>query len=374
MAVSETGKRLACVAAVLLIAFVAGLIAYTAGSDPAQAQSSVRPPASAVTETSPVEGRVPGSSLGNTSDSDTWRKVRKGVRGTVSIPDKQAGQLIQSEGDNWRALKNGPIATYGAWSIIGIVIALALFYGGRGKVRIQHGLSGKTVTRFTDIERMGHWLLAVSFIILALTGLNITYGKYVLMPVIGQDAFATVASAGKWLHNYVAFAFMAGIVMIAVMWIRNNFPDRYDANWIVKGGGVFVDGEHPPAAKFNAGQKVIFWSSLIGGSALALTGLALMFPFQIDFPPGAEPIQQMQFMATWHAIISLGMILLVIAHIYIGTVGMQGAFDAMGSGEVDLNWAKEHHAVWVEEMNAAEAETKKPARGGKGKAAPAPAE
>ena len=375
MTASGTTTSLARIAAIVLIALGTSLVVtFFAGSDLAQAQSSVRPPASAVLETGPVEGRVPGDSLGNTSDADTWRKVRQGIQGTVSIPDKKAGQLIQSEGENWRARKNGPISSWGAYGLIGILVVLTLFYLYRGKVRIQHGLSGKTVLRFNDIERMAHWLVAVSFIILALTGLNITYGKHVLMPVIGKEAFATIAAGGKWLHNYVAFAFIVGLVMIIVLWTKNNIWDKYDGNWIIKGGGLMLDAEHPPAAKFNFGQKLIFWSVVLGGIALSVTGLALMFPFQIGFPIGMEPIQQMQFMASWHAIIALPLIILIFAHIYIGTIGMQGAFDAMGTGEVDLNWAKEHHAAWVAEMQEAETKTTKPADRGKGEAAAAPAE
>ncbi len=147
-----------------------------------QAQSSVRLPAGATTNV--TGGTVPGMSRSSDSNSDIWRAVRKGIRGKVSIPDKQAGQLVQSEGENWRAIKNGPLAIWGAYSLAGIVVLLALFYLIRGKIRIDHGMSGRTITRFADIERMSHWLLAVSFIILAVTGLNISYGKYFLLPGI----------------------------------------------------------------------------------------------------------------------------------------------------------------------------------------------
>ncbi len=313
----------------------------------AQAQSSVRPPANAVTN--PVGGTVPGRARSNLSDSEMWRAVRKGIKGNVSIPDKKAGQLVQSEGDSWRALKNGPIATWGVIGLAGMVVLLALFYLIRGKIRVDHGMSGRTITRFAELERMGHWLLAGSFIILAITGLNITYGKYFLLPVLGKSGFAAIAAGGKWLHNYVAFAFMAGLVMILVMWIKDNFPTGADFKWLAQGGGMLSKGVHPPAYKFNAGQKILFWLVIWGGLGLSLTGIALMFPFQFGFPAGMEPIQQMQFAATWHAIIALVMIVVVIAHVYIGTIGMEGAYDAMGTGEVDENWAKEHHSIWAKE-------------------------
>ncbi|MDH3581149.1 MAG: formate dehydrogenase subunit gamma [Hyphomicrobiales bacterium] len=358
-------KYLAYLAALVLVAFSAALVLEIADPRQANAQSSVRPPTGATTNV--TGGNVPGEALGNISDSEMWRAVRKGIKGNVSIPDKKAGQLVQSEGDNWRALKNGPLANYGAWGLLGVVVLLLLFYLLRGKIKVDHGMSGKTVTRFADLERTGHWLLAVSFIILAITGLNITYGKYFLLPVIGKSAFASLAAGGKWLHNYVAFAFMAGLVTILVLWIKENFPNAHDLKWLAQTGGMFQKGVHPPAKKFNAGQKILFWLVIWGGLGLSLTGIALMFPFQIDFPGGMEPIQQMQFMTTWHAIIALVLIIVVIAHIYIGTIGMEGAFDAMGTGKVDQNWAKEHHSIWAEEVVGSK--RKKKSKSGKAAAA-----
>jgi len=360
-AISRSKKWMVQLAVLVLIALGTTFALEIADPQHVQAQSSVRPPANAV---NPVEGTVPGRARSNLSNSEMWRAIRKGIKGTVSIPDKKAAQLVQSEGDAWRAVKNGPIATWGALGLAGIIGLLALFYLIRGKIRVDHGMSGRTLTRFAESERMGHWLLAGSFIILAVTGLNITYGKYFLLPLLGKSGFAAIAAGGKWLHNYVAFAFMAGLVMILVMWIKDNFPTGADFKWIAQGGGMFSKGVHPPAYKFNAGQKILFWLVIWGGLGLSLTGIALLFPFQIGFPAGMEPIQQMQFAATWHAIIALVMVIVVIAHIYIGTIGMEGAYDAMGTGEVDENWAKEHHSIWAKEAAKS--------RGGrKSKAAPA---
>lgn len=380
----RTKRILGSAAALVLLVFGAFLILETFDASNAQAQSSVRPPANATTNV--IGGGVPGEALGNQSDSETWRKIRKGIVGTVSIPDKKAGQLVQSEGDNWRAAKNGPLSTWGALGLGGIILLLVLFYLGRGKIMIDHGISGKTVTRFADLERTAHWLLAVSFIILALTGLNITYGKYVLLPILGKGAFAGLAEIGKWLHNYVAFAFMAGLVMILVLWIKENFPNKYDFKWLAQGGGMFSRGLHPPAKKFNAGQKILFWLVLLGGASLSMSGIALMFPFETSMfagtfkilnifgfglPTELSPLEEMQYATIWHGAIALFLIVVVIAHIYIGTVGMQGAFDAMGSGEVDQNWAKEHHSVWAEEVIGSKKGKKKKKKSG---ASPAAAE
>ncbi|MCT8971094.1 formate dehydrogenase subunit gamma [Microbaculum marinisediminis] len=317
----------------------------------------------------PTGGQVPGNTLGGTSDTEFWRAIRGGAQGTVSIPDKNAGTLVQSEGETWRALRNGPLSTWGAWGLLGMIVLLALFFLIRGRIRIEHGWAGRTIVRFGEFERMGHWLLAVSFIILGLTGLNVLYGRYVLLPVIGPEAFGALTHWGKLAHNYVAFAFMLGLAYIFVMWVANNIPNRYDVIWLLKGGGLFSKHSHPPAKKFNAGQKILFWLVILGGVSISLSGIALMFPFQTSLfaktfaflnvfgaglPTDLTALQEMQLAQLWHAIMALVLIIAILGHIYIGTIGMEGAFDAMGSGDVDLNWAKEHHSIWVEELEAAE--------------------
>jgi formate dehydrogenase subunit gamma len=286
-------------------------------------------------------------------DSDFWRAVRQGEAGRVASQDPLAGILVQSQGEGWRAFRNGPLANWGVWGMIGVVALLALFFAIRGRIRIEHGPAGRTIRRFNGVERFAHWLLAGSFIVLAVTGLNVLYGRYVLLPVLGPEAFAAITLAGKYVHNYLAFPFMLGLVMILVLWVHHNFPNRYDWIWLKKAGGLLRKGSHPPARKFNAGQKVLFWMVLLGGLVLSVTGIALMFPFQLEILGpllGLGPIQEMQVHQILHAAVALFLIVVILAHIYIGSLGMEGAFDAMGSGEVDENWAREHHSVWVEEM------------------------
>jgi formate dehydrogenase subunit gamma len=315
-------------------------------------------------------GTVPGQSLGNSSDTEIWRAIRRGKQGTVSIPDKKAGILVQSEGESWRSIRNGPLSTYGSWAIVGVVALLALFFALRGRIQINAGESGQTIERFKTVERFAHWLLANAFIVLALTGLNLLYGRYALKPFIGAEAFATLTNLGKYAHNYVGFVFIAALVIILVLWIKHNVPNKHDLVWLAKGGGLFSKGSHPPARKFNAGQKILYWLVLLGGASISITGIALMFPFEysmfegtfaflnlfgLGLPTDLSPMQEMQYSQLWHAIMSLFMIVVVIGHIYIGTVGMQGAFDAMGTGKVDRNWAKEHHPLWLEEEEKAAA-------------------
>jgi len=319
------------------------------------------------------DGTVPGQTLGNKAETDFWREIRKGSKGTVSIPDKRAGQLIQSEGDNWRAVRNGPLSKWGGWALFGMIALLALFFAGRGRIAIDKGPSGKTVQRFNSVERMGHWLLATSFIILAISGLNMLYGKYVLLPLIGPDIFAALTAAGKWLHNHVAFAFMVSLVIIFVQWVVHNFPSRTDLVWLWQAGGLFSKGNHPPAKKFNAGQKILFWLVLIFGVSISLSGISLMFPFEYDMFTKTlaflhsigfyyeatvfTPMQEMQLSQLWHTIVAFAFIAVILGHIYIGSIGMEGAFAAMGSGQVDSNWAREHHSLWMEKI-AGKAESK----------------
>ena len=357
----DHGRRVPVLSVVVLLAVLAVALAVPGASGTAWAQTNER----SVEPQNPMSGNVPGESLGNLSDAELWRAVRKGVTGTVSIPDKQAGVLVQSEGDNWRAARNGPVTQSGLWVLGGMLAFLAVFFAVRGRIKVDAGLSGTTVERFNNVERFAHWLSATSFIVLALTGLNLLYGKHVLLPVLGPEAFSLITLGGKYAHNFLAFAFMTGVALMFVLWVRDNIPNKYDLFWLVEGGGFFTKGKHPPARKFNAGQKIIFWVVVLGGLSLSLSGIALLFPFQFSFfswtfqilsaigislPADLTALQEMQLSQIWHGVAALVMIAVILAHIYIGSLGMQGAFDAMGTGQVDENWAREHHNIWLAEV------------------------
>ncbi len=340
------------------------MAAFIALTDATLAQSSVRPPANAVQNATPRADAAEPGGRGASPAENVWGQVRQGVQGQVTIPDKKAGVLVQSGGETWRNFRNGPLSTYGAWAMGAALGLLGIFYLIRGRIMISHGWSGRTIERFTDIERTAHWLMAVSFIILGLTGLNTLYGRYVVLPIVGKDLFATISIFFKWLHNYVAFAFMLGLLLAFVMWVKHNFPNSYDVKWLASGGGMFSKDSHPPAKKFNAGQKILFWLIMLGGLSISMSGWALLNPFNttmfaktfaflgifgIGLPTNPTAMQEMQFASAWHAIMGLFLICVIFAHIYIGTIGMQGAMDAMWTGHVDENWAKEHHSVWAEE-------------------------
>lgn len=266
--------------------------------------------------------------------------LKGSVTGYVSLPDRSSATLVQ-DGRSWRDTLRGPLRVWGMWLVVGMIAVLLAFYLLRGRIRIDSGFSGRTVRRFSGLERFVHWLTASAFVVLAISGLNITYGRHVLLPILGPDAFTAISIALKYAHDFIAFPFMAGVVLMLVLWVHHNIPNRHDVQWLAVAGGLFRNGIHPPAGKFNAGQKLIFWSVILGGAALSVTGIYLLFPFQFG------DVQDQQTMQIIHAIVAVVLTAVILAHIYIGSLGMEGAWDAMGSGEVDENWAREHHSLWV---------------------------
>jgi len=282
-----------------------------------------------------------------TAEQQLLQELQK-VEGRVSIPDEKSGVLIQPEGVAWRDFQRDTLPLVGWIAVVGMIALLAVFFMVRGRIRIPGGASGRKVTRFNGFERFVHWLTAASFIVLGLTGLNISFGKSVLMPIIGADAFATITQLGKYAHNYLSVPFALGILLMLVIWVKDNIPGKIDLAWFKAGGGIVGKG-HPPAKKFNGGQKLIFWSVVLGGIALSVTGYLLLFPFS------ETDISGMQTAAIVHGLIGLILVGIILAHIYIGSIGMEGAFDAMGTGQVDENWAREHHSLWVEEQSGGKA-------------------
>ena len=265
------------------------------------------------------------------------------VQGRVSIPDKKEGVLIQQGGRDWRQFHEVTLRWIGAIAILGMLILLIAFYLTRGMVRLQGGRSGRTIVRFNAFERFTHWMTATCFIILAITGLNITFGRSLLLPLMSPQAFTNWSEVAKYAHNFVSFPFTIGVVLMFLIWIGGNIPNRVDVEWLKRGGGI-VGYDHPPASRFNAGQKVIYWIVVLGGAAVAISGYLLLFPFYGQFT-----VQGMQTAQMVHSIVAVLFVAVMLAHIYIGTIGMEGAFEAMGTGEVDVNFAREHHSLWAEE-------------------------
>jgi formate dehydrogenase subunit gamma len=270
----------------------------------------------------------------------TLLKQAPRIQGLVDIPDVKASVLEQPAGRTWDYFHE-ILLRWGATIVIaGTVLLLGLAYLIIGRIRIAAGRSGRKILRFKAFERFSHWLTAVSFVVLGLTGLNITFGKIVLLPLVGPDTFSDISQAAKYVHNFTSFSFVAGLVLISVIFFKDNLPAKVDIEWLRRGGG-FIRGKHAPAGRFNLGEKLVFWFSLAAGVAVSISGFLLLFPFY------GTDIPQMQLAQVVHAIVAVLFIALILAHIYIGTLGMEGAFEAMATGDVDLNWAKEHHDVWL---------------------------
>ena len=318
MATMRTRFRLLIGAVALCLA-----AAFTA---PAMAQQQKQP-----SEVNPMAQSV--------KERELLKELNK-IQGRSSLPDARSG-VLEQPGRDWRQFHQVTLRWVAAISILGMLAVLILFYLIRGMVRIENGRSGRTLVRFNAFERFVHWMTASCFIVLALSGLNITFGRELLTPLFGPEMFATWSQWAKYAHNYLSFPFTLGVVLMFLMWIAWNIPSGTDIRWIKEGGGI-VGNSHPPARRFNAGQKAIYWVVVLGGAAAAVTGYLLMFPFY------ATDVSGMQLAQMVHGIVGVVFIAIMLAHIYIGTVGMQGAFEAMGKGEVDVNWAQQHHSLWLE--------------------------
>src|SRR5947209_16921658 len=243
-------------------------------------------------------------------------KQNSKIVGRISIPDTKAATLEQPQGREWRGFHEGWMPWIGAIAILGMVVLLGAFYFTRGRVMLEHNEhSGRKILRFNTFERFTHWMTATCFIILALTGLNYVFGKRLLQPIMGPEAFTTLSQYAKYAHNFLAWPFMLGIICMFGLWVRDNIPDKVDVAWLKSGGGLFGNA-HPSAWRFNAGQKIVFWIVILGGLAMSASGIMLLFPFS------AADINGMQLTQIVHAVIGVLFIAAILAHIYIGSLGM----------------------------------------------------
>jgi formate dehydrogenase subunit gamma len=317
---ASASALLSCILLCFLLACVA--LGPPAGAQQRNSDTSVNPTASSVKE------------------QQLLQQMRI-ISGRGSIPDVKSYNIEQPAGRDWRLFHEVTLHWLGGIAILGVLGLLGLFYLIRGMVRIESGRSWRTLVRFNTFERLVHWMTATCFVALALSGLNITFGKDLLMPLIGEETFAAWSQWAKYAHNYLSFPFTLGVIVIFLMWIAWNIPTRLDVAWVKQGGGL-VGSKHPPAARFNAGQKMIYWIVVGGGTAVAASGYLLMFPFYLT------DITGMQLAQIVHGTVAMLFVATMVAHAYIGTIGMEGAFEAMWTGKVDVNWAKQHHSAWLE--------------------------
>ena len=276
------------------------------------------------------------------NNAPVWRDVRGGENRyqTTQVRGVETSVLVQTEGEIWRRVRNGPVTVYGGWLVVVVTLLIGLFYAVKGQIKLHEKPTGRWVQRFSDWDRIVHWSTAISFVILAVTGMITLFGKYVLLPVFGYTLFSWLAILAKNLHNFVGPLFAMCTVLIFLTFVKDNLPRAYDWLWVRKAGGLF-SGEHVPSGRFNAGEKAWFW---LGVTALGIT--ASITGFILDFSNFGQGRFLMQQANVIHAISAVLFIALALAHIYIGTIGTEGAYESMRTGAVDESWAKEHHEYW----------------------------
>ena len=313
-----------------------------AGPSPAWGQSPAVNPASAEAAKAQQKQQVE-QPLNN---QPLWKEIRSGVPQLTSIRGPETNVLIQPQGETWRALRNGWVSVWAGWALVAMLAIIAIYFMMRGTLQLHTPKTGRNVRRFTAWERSIHWATAISFSILAISGLIIVFGKNVLLPLIGYMLFSWLAILAKNLHNFVGPLFVVCVILLFFTFVRDNLWRAHDFTWISRFGGLFGDKD-VPSDKFNGGEKLWFWGGLlVCGVIVSASGLIL------DFPNFAQTRSTMQIANIVHLAVASLFMVVGLGHIYMGTIGMAGAYDAMRTGYVDEAWAKEHHEYWYNDIKA----------------------
>jgi formate dehydrogenase subunit gamma len=267
----------------------------------------------------------------------------------IQPPARFLGQDVRcTAGEAWRQFRNGPVTFYGGWLVVIVLLIIAALYFAKGPVKLHERPSGRLLRRFSTVEQVVHWSTAISFCVLGLSGLIMLFGKHVVLPVFGYTLFAWLAALSKNLHNFIAPLFIVSVVVMVLMWLRDNLPRAYDWQWFGKAYAFFMRGAHIPSGRFNAGEKGWFWLGVVGLSiVVSWSGVVLLFP---NFEQTRAVMQD-----AWvvHAAAALIYIALSLGHIYMGTIGVEGAYGNMRTGYTDETWAREHHSIWYDEVKSA---------------------
>ncbi|WP_428851530.1 formate dehydrogenase subunit gamma [Imbroritus primus] len=282
------------------------------------------------------------------NNAPVWREVNSDQRHYSSLPDPEAGVLIQRTGQKWRMFRNGVITVYGGWLLVGVAVAILGFFLWRGMIPLKTPRTGRMIERFTPMERMVHWTMAISFVALAVSGIIMMFGKFFLLPLLGHTLFGWLTYLLKNIHNIVGPLFTLSIIVGFVMFVKDNLPRAVDWQWVRSFGGL-ASGRHVPSHRFNAGEKLWFWGGLVVfGIIVSISGWVLdMIVPGMDYFRGT-----MQVANIVHAIAATIMMAMAFGHIYMGTIGMEGAYRAMRDGWVDEAWAKEHHELWYDDIKS----------------------
>lgn len=312
-----------------------------AGNVPPAPQSTV----DAAKVASPPSGALSPTMVPGWNVPPSWAAASERPQ-YASVPGAETNRLIQIDGREWRAFRNGPVTRYSGWIIAAAFGVLMLFYLIKGPIKLHEPPTGRLIERFNAVERVSHWTMAISFVFLALSGVVILWGKHIVLPWLGYTGFAWLTVACKNLHNFVGPLFIFSLLVMFLIYVKDNIIRARDITWLMKLGGMF-GGKEVPSGRFNGGEKMWFWGGLVLlGVILSVTGLILDFP---NWNQGRELMQQANVI---HAIAAVIFIAISLGHIFLGTIGMEGAYRGMRDGFVDETWAKQHHELWYEEVKA----------------------
>jgi len=350
----------------LVMALALGAAALSAATAQTAAPAAVNPNGPPAGFTAPADPQPDDTNAERAksqpgNNAPVWRAVRdSGLQpGITSLPGKEMGVLVQpfvqypgsrltTAGEAWRQVRNQWIIPYGGALMLITCLAIALFYWRMGPIGGHEAATGRTIERFTYFERAAHWSVAIAFVILAVSGIVLAFGKFILLPVLGATLFGWLSYALKTAHNFAGPVFAVALLIFAVTYLRDNLPRAHDLGWLAKGGGMF-SGEHVTSGKFNAGEKFVFWAGVIVlGLIVTVSGLVL----NLLVPGWGQTRGQMQVAHMVHAVASVLMMALFIGHIYMGLWGVKGAMQGMRTGYVDEGWAKEHHEMWHDDVKA----------------------
>ena len=334
----------------------AGLILLGAGAVAAQsaapavvapvAAAPAAPPAADIAAPKAAPALPAGSTAAvGWNQPPKWSEVESKPQ-YASVPGREMNVLVEDQGQWWRAIRNGPVTFYGGIALLVVPALLLLFFVIKGPIKLHDKPTGRLIERFNSAERMAHWTMAISFTVLAITGIVILFGKYVLLPLLGASVFSWITVVGKNIHNFVGPLFLFSIIVFFFIYVKDNFLNGNDFTWLSKLGGM-LSGNHVPSGRFNGGEKMWFWLGVvILGLGVSVSGVILLFP---NWNTGRDLMAQANLA---HAIGAVTFAALSLAHIYMGSIGTEGAFQGMRNGSVDETWAKEHHALWYDEVKS----------------------
>jgi len=278
-----------------------------------------------------------------------WLGAESGRVGVTQAQNVDAGVLINTGGEIWRRLHEGPFPFWGAIWLAGVPGAILAFWLVFGPLKLHGPESGRLIRRFAAWERALHWATAICFIILAVTGFTLFFGKYYVEALLTYPVYSWVAKAAVSLHNFAAPVFTVAMVSLFLGFVKRNLWRTYDWQWLRRFGGLVGAGE-PPSGFFNAGEKLWFWLGVtVLGLVMVCSGAVLLLPVYN---------QTRDVLAVADIVHLSGALLFVAAafgHIYMGTLGMRGAYRSMREGVVDETWAKEHHPYWYDDLKAGRA-------------------